>query len=70
MLLGHSFDNLQEMYQWAMKIAWALDEMHLENKGSNPGKRKIEYDNRGLKGGNPKRFNTSGPKDKGKQPIL
>jgi len=34
-----------------------LDEIDWENR---VGKKKFEYDKRGPKGGNPKRFNTSG----------
>ena len=66
---GHSFEFFQEIYQWAVKIAKVLEETERENKATNLGKRKIEYDNRELKGGNPKRFNTGGPQNKGQQPI-
>jgi len=52
-----------------VKIARVLDEIDPENKATNLGKRKIDYDNRGPKGGNLKRFNTGGPQDKGKQPV-
>jgi len=67
MIAGHSFDNYQEMYQRAVKIAQALDETERENKAVSLGKRKFEYDNRGPKGRNRKRFNSGGPQDKGKQ---
>jgi len=52
-----------------VKIARVLEETEQENKASNLGKRKIEYDYRGPSAGNPKRFNTSGPQDNGRQPI-
>jgi len=52
-----------------MKIARVLDETDRENKAANLGKRKFQYENRGPKGGNPKRFKTGGPQDKGKQPV-
>jgi len=69
MIVGHSFDSFQEMYQRDVKIARVLEEADRENEVTNLGKRKFEYDNRGPKGGNPKRVNTSGPQDKGKQPM-
>jgi len=69
MITGHSFEKFKEMYQQAIKIARVVEETERENKVSNLGKRKIEYENRGPRGENPKRFNTGGPQDKGKQPI-
>ena len=57
------------MYQRDVKIARVLDEIDRENKPTNLGKRKFEHDNWGTKCENPKRFNSSGPQDKGKQPI-
>ena len=67
LIAGHTFDNYQEMYERAVKIALVLDETKRENKAAGLGKGKFEYDNRGQKGGNPKRFNSGGLQDKGKQ---
>ena len=69
MVAGHSFKNFREMYQRAIKITRVLEETMWENRTSNLGKRKIDYNNRGPRGVNPKRFNIGGPQDKGKQPM-
>jgi len=69
MIAGHSFENFKEMYQRAVKLARVLEETNWENRASNLGKRKIDYNNRELRGVNPKRFNTEGPQNKGKQPM-
>jgi len=61
MIVGHSFDSYQEKYHRAVKIARVLDETQRENKASGLRKRKFEYDNKGQKGGNPERFNSSRP---------
>jgi len=69
MIAGNSFNSFHEMYQGAVKIARVLDETNLENNAINLGKGKFEHDNRESKGENPRRFNSGGPQDKGKQPI-
>ena len=68
-IAGHIFDSYQEMYQRAMKIARVLNETKKENKEAILVKRKFEFENKGQKSGNLKRFNTRRPQDKGKKPT-
>ena len=69
MIAGQTFENIQEMYQCAVKIARVLEETERENRATNPRKRKIEFGNRGPRGGNPNRFNVGRLQDKGKRPM-
>ena len=69
MIVAHSFENFKEMYQRAVKLARVLEETNWENRASNLGKRKIDYNNRELRGVNPKRFNIDEPLNNEKQPM-
>ena len=61
MIAGQTFENFQEMYQPAIKVATVLEETERENKASSFRKRKMEYGNRGPRGINLKRFNAGRP---------
>ena len=61
MLVGQTFENFQEMYERAVKIARVLEETEQENGAVNFGKRKIEFGKWKSKLRNMKRFNSGRP---------
>jgi len=71
MIAGQTFQNFQDMYQRAVKIARVLEESENENRAPNLGKRKMgNYRGGfggGFKGGNYKEYRPSYPQGKGKQ---
>ena len=51
MIAGQTFENFQEMYERAVKIARVLEESKNENRALNLGKRKMEFHRGGFQGG-------------------
>jgi len=69
MIAGQTFENFQEMYQRAVKVARVLEATEQENRPANFRKRKIEFGNWGPRRGNMKWYNTGRSQEKGKQPA-
>jgi len=64
-----NFDNFQDMYQRAVKIACVLKETEKENQARNLEKQKREIPTRSFQGRNNKRFRPNVPLRKEKQPM-
>jgi len=73
MIAGQTFQNFQEMYQRAVKIAQVLEESENENRALNLGKRKMGSQQGGFgnrfQGGSYRQYRPNYPQDKGKQPM-
>jgi len=69
MIAGQTFENFQDMYQRAVKIARVLEESENESQALNLEKRKKEFHKQGFQGGNYKWLKPNYPEGKGKQPM-
>ena len=54
MIARQIFENFQETSQRTVKIARVLEETERENRAANLGKRKMEFNQQGPRGMNPK----------------
>ena len=69
MTAGQTFENFEDIYQEAVKIARVLEELESESRAMNLGKRKLELNRGGFKGMNSKQLMPGKPQGKGKQPM-
>jgi len=69
MIRGQTFENFQDMYQRAIKIACVLEESESEIRVLTLEKRKMEPSKKGFQGGSYKKYMPNYPQGKGKRPI-
>ena len=68
LLVGQAFDNFQDLYQRAVKVARVLEESRRERQALALGKRKMELDRKGFSGD--KRFRPDSYQGKEKGPMV
>ena len=64
-IVGQTFENFQDMYQRAIKIAHVLEESESASRALTLRKRKMEPSKRGFQGGSYKKYRTNYPQGKG-----
>jgi len=61
MTAEQTFENFEDIYQEAVKIARVLEETETENRVANLGKLKLDLNRKGFRGMNPKQFRLGKP---------